>query len=101
VYNDKYIKSMSNICLMLISTRKGVLFEPGDWVWVYIRNERFLECRRSNLMLKGDDPFQILERINDNAYKMDLPDKYDVSATFNYFFFFFVWCKWWFEVDSF
>jgi hypothetical protein len=39
-------------------------------------------------MLKGDDPFQILERINDNAYKMDLPDKYDVSATFNYFFFF-------------
>jgi hypothetical protein len=39
-------------------------------------------------MLKGDGPFQILERINDNAYKMDLPDKYDVSATFNYFFFF-------------
>jgi len=39
-------------------------------------------------MLKGDDQFQILERINDNAYELDLPDKYDVSATFNFFFFF-------------
>jgi len=43
-------------------------------------------------MLKGDDPFQILERINNNAYKIDLPDKYDVSATFNYYYFF-VWCR--------
>ena len=39
-------------------------------------------------MLKGDDQFQILERINDNAYELDLPDKYVVCATFNFFFFF-------------
>ena len=26
---------------------------------------------------------QILERIDDNAYKVDLPGEYDVSATFN------------------
>ena len=32
---------------------------------------------------RGDGPFQVLERINDNAYKIDLPGKYDVSATFN------------------
>ena len=32
---------------------------------------------------RGDGPFQVLERINDNAYKLDLPGKYDVSATFN------------------
>ena len=32
---------------------------------------------------RGDGPFQILERINDNAYKVDLPGEYNVSATFN------------------
>jgi len=25
----------------------------------------------------------VLERINDNAYKIDLPDEYEVSVTFN------------------
>ena len=31
----------------------------------------------------GDGPFQNIERINDNAYKVDLPGEYDVSDTFN------------------
>ena len=30
-----------------------------------------------------DGPFEVLERINDNAYKVDLPGEYGVSATFN------------------
>ena len=34
-------------------------------------------------MPRGDRPFQVLECINDNAYKIDLPDEYSVSATFN------------------
>ncbi|KAL4283643.1 hypothetical protein GQ457_16G018750 [Hibiscus cannabinus] len=28
-------------------------------------------------------PFQILERINDNAYRIDLPGEYNVSSSFN------------------
>ena len=32
---------------------------------------------------RGDGPFQILENINNNAYKVDLPGEYNVSATFN------------------
>ena len=31
----------------------------------------------------GDYPYQIIERINDNAYKVNLPGEYGVSATFN------------------
>ncbi|RVW59253.1 RNA-directed DNA polymerase-like [Vitis vinifera] len=53
--------------------RRQVLFEPGDWVWVHKRKERFPTRRRSKLHPRGDCPFQVLERINDNAYKLDLP----------------------------
>jgi len=40
---------------------------------------------RSKLMLRGDYPLKILERINDNVYKVDLSYEYDVSVTFNVF----------------
>uniref|UniRef100_A0A2N9GPS7 Reverse transcriptase domain-containing protein n=1 Tax=Fagus sylvatica TaxID=28930 RepID=A0A2N9GPS7_FAGSY len=63
--------------------RRQVIFEPGDWVWVHMRKERFPACRRSKLHPRGDSPFQVLERINDNAYKLDLPGAYNISATFN------------------
>ena len=48
-----------------------------------MRKERFQAKRCSKLLPRGDDPLQVLERINDNAYKLDLPGKYDVSAIFN------------------
>jgi len=63
--------------------RKHVVFQPGDWVWVHMHKERFPAHRKSKLQPRGDRPFQILERINDNAYKVDLPGEYGVSATFN------------------
>ncbi|RDX93860.1 hypothetical protein CR513_23832, partial [Mucuna pruriens] len=34
-------------------------------------------------MIGGDDPFQVIEKINDNAYKLDLPSEYQISTTFN------------------
>ncbi|KAH9724547.1 Endonuclease [Citrus sinensis] len=63
--------------------RKQVVFQPGDWVWVHMRKERFPAQRRSKLLPRGDGPFQVVARINDNAYKLDLPGEYNVSATFN------------------
>ena len=63
--------------------RRQVLFEPSDWVLVHMRKERFPGHRQSKLHPRGDGPFQVLKRINDNAYKLDLPDEYNISATFN------------------
>ncbi|KAH9724612.1 Endonuclease [Citrus sinensis] len=60
-----------------------LVFEPGDWVWLHMRKERLPEQRKSKLLPRGDGPFQVLERINDNSYKLDLPGEYNVSATFN------------------
>ena len=36
-------------------------------------------------MPRGDGPYHIIERINDNAYKVDLLGKNGISATFNVF----------------
>ena len=63
--------------------RHKVVFEPGDWVWLHMRKERFPKQRRSKLLPRDDGPFQVLARINDNAYKLDLPGEYSVSASFN------------------
>ncbi|XP_071933078.1 uncharacterized protein [Coffea arabica] len=63
--------------------RQKLIFEPSDWVWLHMRKERFPVQRRNKLQPRGDGPFQVLERINDNAYKLDLLGEYGVSATFN------------------
>ncbi len=63
--------------------RKEVTFEPGDLVWLHLRKERFPDLRKSKLMPRADGPFKVLERINDNAYKLDLPADFGVSPTFN------------------
>jgi len=34
-------------------------------------------------MPRTDGPFEVLEKINDNAYKINLPGEYGVSCTFN------------------
>ncbi len=63
--------------------RREKEFQVGDLVMVYMRKERFPAHRWSKLHPRGDGPFQVLERINDNAYKLDLPGEYNISATFN------------------
>ena len=37
----------------------------------------------SKLMPQVDGPFQILRKIKDNAYQLDLQGKYDISSSFN------------------
>lgn len=63
--------------------RRKVIFNEGDLVWVYLRRERFPQGRFGKLQPRADGPFRVLQRINDNAYKIDLPGHYKVSATFN------------------
>jgi len=63
--------------------RKALIFEHGDWVWLHLRKDRFPTQRNSKLLPRGDDPFQIIKRINDNAYELDLPDTYLGSNSFN------------------
>ena len=68
------------------STKKKknqVLFKPGDLMWIHLRNEKFFNQRKSKLMPRANGPFRVLEKVNDNAYKLDLPEEYKMSTTFN------------------
>jgi translation initiation factor IF-1 len=74
--NDKYRIAASK-------GRKEVKLEPGDLVWLHLRKERFPELRKSKLMSRAAGPFKMLAKINDNAYKLELPPEFGVSPTFN------------------
>jgi len=40
---------------------------------------------KSKLNPRGDGPFQILKKIKDNVYQLDLHSEYGVHSTFNVF----------------
>jgi hypothetical protein len=63
--------------------RKEVNLKPGDLLWLHLRKERFLELRKSKLMSHDTGHFKILAKINDNAYKLELPPEFGVSHSFN------------------
>jgi len=63
--------------------RKKVIFDPRDGVWIHMRNEMLTRQIKSKLQPRRGGPFQVLEMINDNAYEIDLPSKYNMSSTFN------------------
>jgi len=60
-----------------------MIFEEGDWVWLHLRKDRFPKKRKSKLSPRGDGPFKVLKRVNDNAYRLEFPEEYDAHATFN------------------
>ena len=63
--------------------RKEVKLEPGDLVWLHLCKDRFPELRKSKLMSHAVGRFKVFQKINDNAYKLELPTDFGVSPTFN------------------
>ncbi|GJQ95932.1 transposon ty3-I gag-pol polyprotein [Tanacetum coccineum] len=63
--------------------QKQILYREGDLVWIHLCKERFPARRFGKLKPRGDGPFCVLKKINENAYKIEVPGHYNVSATFN------------------
>jgi hypothetical protein len=53
-------------------------FAHGNLVWLHLRKEQFPNLRKSKLMPRADGPFKVLEKINENTYKLDLPVDFGV-----------------------
>ena len=62
---------------------KLVEFEIGGLVWVHLNNDRFLAWKFGRLKSMVDCPSKVNEKIEENTYKLELPDDYDISHTFN------------------
>ncbi|RDY06734.1 putative mitochondrial protein, partial [Mucuna pruriens] len=61
--------------------RKEKAFERRDLVCVHLRKERFPKLRQSKLLLRGDGPFKILKRVNDNSYIVIYPKSMGIYLT--------------------
>nr|GEZ90990.1 hypothetical protein [Tanacetum cinerariifolium] len=59
------------------------LHQSGDLDWIHLRKEHFPKGHFGKLKPRGDGPFRVLKKINDNAYIIELPGHYNVSVTFN------------------
>ena len=74
--NAKYVEQANR-------RRKYVEFEVGELVWVHLRKDRFPPGKFGKLKPRVDGPFKIIEKIGENAYKLQLPDEYEISPMFN------------------
>ena len=63
--------------------RRVKTFHEGDLVWVYLKKERFPTGSYNKLKERKIRPCQILTKINDNAYKIDLSPNIRTHPTFN------------------
>lgn len=53
--------------------RRHVVFDIGNLVWVYFMRDRLPAHAYNKLKSKRVGPVEVLERINDNAYRLRLP----------------------------
>ncbi|XP_021740095.1 uncharacterized protein LOC110706475 [Chenopodium quinoa] len=62
-----------------------IALPKDNWgLGVDLHEERTFSSKRKNkLMPRAEGPFEVMEKINDNAYKVDLGGQYGVSSTFN------------------
>jgi hypothetical protein len=63
--------------------RKEIKLEPGDLVWLHLRKYRFLELCKLKLIPRAVGPYKVIEKTNDNTYKLELPPHSGVSPSFN------------------
>jgi hypothetical protein len=66
--------------------RQPTSFAPGDQVLVEteaLRANTAQSSRPNPFRLKYDGPFKVLKKVNENAYKIDFPESFNVHSTIN------------------
>lgn len=63
--------------------RREVHFSVGDFVWAVLTKERFPVGQYNKLKPRKIGPVEIVEKINDNAYRLALPPHVHTADVFN------------------
>ena len=50
---------------------------------MHLSKDHFPSRKYGKLKSRVDGPFKVLERIGENAYKLEIPNEYGISPTFN------------------
>ena len=74
--NEKYKRSAD-------SKRRNVTFDEGDLVYAVLTKDRFPMGTYNKLKARKIGPVKILNRINENAYQLELPENVYTSDVFN------------------
>ena len=63
--------------------RDEMIFEPGELVWVVLTMDRMLAHAYNKIRARKIGPIEVLERINNNAYRLRLPSHIKTAYVFN------------------
>ena len=63
--------------------RRYKCFEIGNFVMIRLRPERFPPGTFSKLQARGMGPFEVLSKVGENGYVIDIPNDWGIHSTFN------------------
>jgi hypothetical protein len=66
--------------------RREIVFQEGDWVWLKLQQRTTVgvtTATHSKLGPKYYGPYQVLQRIDEVAYKLQLPSRARIDDVFN------------------
>ena len=63
--------------------RRVIVFKEEDLVWVYANKDRYPMGKYNKLKSKKIGTCKIMQRINDNAYEVELPKGWQINNSFN------------------
>ncbi|XP_052627007.1 uncharacterized protein LOC128133560 [Lactuca sativa] len=81
--HDNLVRANSKYKQDADKKRRQVDFEVGDFVWAILTKDRFSVGEYNKLSAKKIGPVEIMEKINSNAYRLQLPSHIRCSDVFN------------------
>jgi len=57
-------------------------FQPGDKIWLHLDNKRF-KGQHHKLLIIRYGPYTVLQKIGENAYRLDLPPHLGIHNVIN------------------
>lgn len=81
--HDNLVISSAQYKAIADKKRREVQFQVGDFVWAVLTKERFAAKEYNKLKPRKIGPVEIVEKINENAYRLRLPSHVRTADVFN------------------